>query len=84
MNTFTKKKISSFSPIFSYFYDTRIKSGFSDFSNKIRWSSDWNFDSIEEKVSLFFSGSKTRSSSKTSSSSGRLGSFKFFLVIKKR
>lgn len=43
-----------------------------------RLSSDWNFDSSEERVSLFFSGSKT------SSSSGRLGSFKLFIIIKKR
>lgn len=37
-----------------------------------------NYDSSEEKVSLFISGFKT------SSSSGRLGSFKLFFIIEKR
>ena len=40
-------------------------------------SSDWNSDSSEQRISLFISDSKT------SSSSGRLGSFKLFLIIEK-
>lgn len=77
MNTLNKKIFLGF-PRFFYSYDTIIKSGFSYFSNKMRLGSDWNFDSIEERVNLFISGSKT------SSSRSRLGSFKLFLIIKKR
>lgn len=44
----------------------------------LRFSSDFTFYSSDERVSLFISGSKTRSSG------GRLGSFKLFLIIKKR
>jgi hypothetical protein len=44
-----KKRIFEFSPIFSYSYDTIKKSEFSDFLSKMRFNSDWNFDSIEQE-----------------------------------
>lgn len=49
MKTLKKKRIFEFSPIFSYSYDTIKKSEFSDFLSKMRFNSDWNFDSIEQE-----------------------------------
>ena len=82
MNEHTQKK-SLFLPDYFFFfsYDTIIKSVFFIFFEQninLRLSSDLYFYSSEERVSLFISGSKTRSSG------GRLGSFKLFLIIKKR
>lgn len=81
MNTFNKfnKKKYFFFPDSFFSYDTIIKFGFFEQNINLRLISDWNFDdSSEERVSLSISGSKT------SSSRGRLGSFKLFLIIKKR
>lgn len=46
--------------------------------NTFGLSSDWNFNSIEERINLFHSGSKTVSSN------GRLAFVKLFLIIQKR
>lgn len=52
--------------------------GFFQQKGNPRLSSDGHLNSSEERVNLSFSGSKT------GSSGGRLGSFKLFLIIKKR
>lgn len=81
MNEHIKKKDFFFSDSFFFFlrHDNQIWiPGFVEQNNNPRLSSDWNSNSSEQRISLFISGSKT------SSSSGRLGSFKLFLIIEKR
>lgn len=84
MNTFNKKKDFFFISRFFFFFLTTRQSNLDSriFRTKHQFAFEFglelNFDSIEEIVSLFISGSKT------SSSGGRLGSFKLFLIIKKR
>lgn len=81
MNTFNQKKISSFFSILCFLttrqsnLDSRILR--TKHQSAFEFGLELNFDSIEEIVSLFISGSKTNSSG------GRLGSFKLFLIIKK-
>jgi len=64
MNEHTQKNLYSY-PILFFSYDTIIKSIFFIFfeqNTNLRLSSDFHFYSSEERVSLFISGSKARSS----------------------
>lgn len=80
MNTFNKKNIF-FSDSAFFFLTTRDNKIwiliFVEQNTNPGLSSDWNYDSSEQRISLFISDSRP------SSSSGRLGSFKLFLIIEK-
>lgn len=80
MNEHVKKKQRFFSSFFFFLRDDNKIwiLGFVDQNTNPRLSSGWNSDSSEQRISLFISGSKT------SSSRGRFGSFKLFLIIEKR